>query len=510
MRMHLKPLTAAAAAALLLFQAPAAASLDDAFKKLNGSMAYQEGGAFATATRYGYALPGMSMRFQTNTYSLVQIEPPQLEIGCHGIDAHLGSLSFINGEQMEKLLKEVSNSLGMLFLLALKNMCGPCSTALEWAQRAAQIANNLSIDTCEMAKGIMASAKGGVAEIGKSVGCSVIGTTVTNEADEWLASRQRLCADRKRSAEKTREGLDLGTEGDRIENADLDGNSTWKVMQAHGLAPKNENDKSVSPVVAELFLSWFGTTLRDEHDNVYRSRITDASQFLSIFMCGSDAVNDEELDKAIGKAIENVCGDFWKSSGELEFYKCVSLFGEDRYEECRALGLQKLSDSKLGEGFLIKVVKLLNDAVDRAASNQPLTSEQESLIASAPFPLYQGINIASTHPAIGRNLVMSYSVILAHHIGVEYIKHVMREAGMNSADSPIPVELAKTLAEQQAKLVVAVDKVVDNISVYANVHRVFMEVVNRIQQDMVKSARSSGIAGFSFARDLAAAEGSTP
>lgn len=502
MRLRLKLLNSTLAAALLSAPTLAPAGpLDDAFSKLNGSMAYQSGGSFSTASRKGYALPGMSMRFPTNTYSLVQVEPPKIEIGCNGIDMHLGSLSFINGRELEKMLNEVANSTAMLFLLALKTMCGPCSTALEWAQGIAQLANNRTLDSCEMAENVVAA----TTEVGKDLACSSISTMTTNDDDSWLASKQKTCATRKSAAEKTRQGLDEhGTDGDRMANVHIDGNVTWKVLQGKGFAPKNKNDMR-SAAIAELFMSWFGTKINDEFPSVQPPRFTDATQFLNVFMCGGEETELEGRDK-LNEAIGAVCNSFWSSKDEVKFYKCIDVLGNDPYEECRAMSTQTLKEAKIGEGFLGKVVKLLDGAVSRAASNNPLTQEQMDLIASAPFPLYQGINLATTHPDIGQNLVMSYSLILANQIGIEYIKHVIREAGMNSAGSHIPGEFARAHAEQQTKLVTAVEKVVDNINVHSAMHDTFSHIIQRIQQDMVKSARHSGLVGADFARDLAAAE----
>ena len=294
--------------ALVLPNAASAGSLDDAFSNLTGSGAYSEGGAFETSTRMGYALPGMTMRFQTNTYTLVSGEPPSLEIGCNGIDAHLGSLTFLNGEQMEQMLEEISNSTAMLFLLALKNLCGPCGAALEWAEKIAEWANGRAFDSCEVSKSIV----NGAMEIGQDMACSVIGTEYTNETDSFLNSKRKLCKARADASKKTNEAIDNGTGGDVAEHIKFVGNQTWAALQKAGIAPEKEGE-GPSRAVGELFMSWMGTTIGDDGENTYPPKITDGAQFLNIFLCGSKqpSASDDGLNEAVVRSIRTYCKDTW-------------------------------------------------------------------------------------------------------------------------------------------------------------------------------------------------------
>ncbi len=62
----------------------------------------------------GYATGGnLFLRNQVNTLQIASFTPPHITAGCGGIDAYLGSFSFINSEQIERFVKQLmGNAVG--------------------------------------------------------------------------------------------------------------------------------------------------------------------------------------------------------------------------------------------------------------------------------------------------------------------------------------------------------------------------------------------------------------
>ncbi|WP_425341509.1 conjugal transfer protein TraH [Escherichia coli] len=59
-------------------------------------------------------------RTQVKNVQLISMTLPDINAGCGGIDAYLGSFSFINGEQLQRFVKQImSNAAGYFFDLAL-------------------------------------------------------------------------------------------------------------------------------------------------------------------------------------------------------------------------------------------------------------------------------------------------------------------------------------------------------------------------------------------------------
>ncbi|WP_083025804.1 conjugal transfer protein TraH [Vreelandella lionensis] len=51
---------------------------------------------------------GLTRRFSQNRYSLVNMDPPRLDVGCNGIDAHFGGFSYIDSEQIQQMLEQIA------------------------------------------------------------------------------------------------------------------------------------------------------------------------------------------------------------------------------------------------------------------------------------------------------------------------------------------------------------------------------------------------------------------
>ncbi|WP_172844158.1 conjugal transfer protein TraH, partial [Escherichia coli] len=56
----------------------------------------------------GYAYGGsLYARTQVKNVQLISMTLPDINAGCGGIDAYLGSFSFINGEQLQRFVKQI-------------------------------------------------------------------------------------------------------------------------------------------------------------------------------------------------------------------------------------------------------------------------------------------------------------------------------------------------------------------------------------------------------------------
>ncbi|WP_252391526.1 conjugal transfer protein TraH, partial [Escherichia coli] len=71
---------------------------------------------------------------------------PDINAGCGGIDAYLGSFSFINGEQLQRFVKQImSNAAGYFFDLALQTTVPEIKTAKDFVQKMASDINSMNL-----------------------------------------------------------------------------------------------------------------------------------------------------------------------------------------------------------------------------------------------------------------------------------------------------------------------------------------------------------------------------
>ena len=105
----------------------------------------------------GYASGGsLYARTQVKTIQLVSMTLPDINAGCGGIDAYLGSFSFINSEQLQRFGKQImSNAAGYFFDLALQTTVPEIKTAKDFLQKMATDMNSMNLSSCQAAQGIV-------------------------------------------------------------------------------------------------------------------------------------------------------------------------------------------------------------------------------------------------------------------------------------------------------------------------------------------------------------------
>ncbi|WP_414651038.1 conjugal transfer protein TraH, partial [Enterobacter hormaechei] len=103
----------------------------------------------------GYATGGsLYARTQVKTVQLISMTLPDINAGCGGIDAYLGSFSFINSDQLQRFAKQImSNAAGYFFDLALQTTVPEIKTAKDFLQKMASDINSMNLSSCQAAQG---------------------------------------------------------------------------------------------------------------------------------------------------------------------------------------------------------------------------------------------------------------------------------------------------------------------------------------------------------------------
>lgn len=102
---------------------------------------------------------GLQMRAPTVNVQPFSVAGPSVKAGCGGIDATLGSLSYLDVDQIVALLEGMmANAPGVMFEMALKVICPSCMDTLNALNEMANQINGMNIDSCaatQMAAGWM-------------------------------------------------------------------------------------------------------------------------------------------------------------------------------------------------------------------------------------------------------------------------------------------------------------------------------------------------------------------
>ena len=116
-------------------------------------------GVYKSARRGIITGGGISTRSRIVDTSLININFQKPTGGCGGIDAFAGSMSFINADQFVELLRSIaSNAKGYAFQVAMNAASGLIASILGDMQKVVQSLNDLNINSCQLAQGLVNSA----------------------------------------------------------------------------------------------------------------------------------------------------------------------------------------------------------------------------------------------------------------------------------------------------------------------------------------------------------------
>lgn len=160
---RIKPLLVLCAALLTVTPAASAdvnSDMNQFFNKLGFASNTTQPGVWQGQAA-GYAYGGsLYARTQVKNVQLISMTLPDINAGCGGIDAYLGSFSFINGEQLQRFVKQImSNAAGYFFDLALQTTVPEIKTAKDFLQKMASDINSMNLSSCQAAQGITHDAR---------------------------------------------------------------------------------------------------------------------------------------------------------------------------------------------------------------------------------------------------------------------------------------------------------------------------------------------------------------
>ncbi len=118
-------------------------------------------GAFRGQTMNVYTGGDLQIRAPIRNYQFWSVQLPHIKAGCGGIDAFMGSFSFINKAQFKAMLQQVgNNTVGLLFQSALASINPLIASKLEWLQNQVKDMGNFNRSSCQLAESVVGGLSG--------------------------------------------------------------------------------------------------------------------------------------------------------------------------------------------------------------------------------------------------------------------------------------------------------------------------------------------------------------
>lgn len=519
---------------------------------------YNGPGYFSSEARGVYLFGGAEVRFPTQVSpTLLSVNPPYVYAGCGGISAYFGGFSYINGQQIEQLIKEIAqNSVGLVSMLAIKELCPQCADVIAEMQAIAQKASELSINSCQMSKYLIQKGAGlfgksvdfsddsqsklaaTEAGMGKSSGYLADVYNGISDADSFLQSLNNDIGQAEKSAGVNAQsqlgqevlckgGGECNTVWTLLGDSDLGGSSDpqtiWNktflmnVIGTKVVCPKGSSCPNIPPHVGyKIYPATLGFSGAQGSDgsmyNVYR-----------LFLCGVNWQNAGKTTEA-----QEVITYYCQQSGQAangSQSPPASNFEQIKVWQCGDPGLlsstdvpctnivsEPLASSILANssmtGYLPYVANILDQGVQEVVANQPLDNQVIALLQIVPAPLYQAINAAAVFPAAAEQTVMSMSIYTADLLVDEEIRHIARTAARLKDSSEIPQEQVEELYRFLGGMITQARQNDQSFITSINLQQTLMQQIREIDAAVAKETISQGLLGASRF-GLAVTSGST-
>jgi len=403
-------LIAAILAAALPFASVSAnvgSSMDSFLRDVGGAANVNGPTAFQGQSAGYYSLGNIWTRFPQKTTNIANLQLPRARAGCGGIDIFAGSFSFINASEIVAMLKAVANNaVGFAFSLAIDTVCPECSKIMQEFSQKAQLMNNLNINSCELAQGLVGGVwpKGDLAD--KAI-CEAIGNSEGIFTD--YAAAKHGCGTRGQRTSTTAQG---GGKYDDV-NTGVARNYTWTILKKSAFfSPNGTFDQEL----AEYAMTLLGTIIYvPPKDDV-------PGKFVPIVGEASSTLVTSLLDGTQGSN--------------------VLIFHCDEPAKCLEPGFKSLS-LPASKALRPRVSALIAGMVQAIHDDTAITSAQKELLQVSSVPLYK---ILTVQAAYGRGMPTDDRETLAEIASVDMLfavlDRIVGEAG-RSMSSFIGADEAK-------------------------------------------------------------------
>ncbi len=146
-------------------------------------------GAFRGQTMNVYTGGDLQIRAPIRNYQLWSVSMPSIKSGCGGVDAYLGSFSFVNKAQFKAMLQQVgNNTVGLLFQAALASINPLIASKLEWLQNLTKDMGNFNRNSCQMAQSVV-NGMSGALEINANSACIRMAQVIYGEDQQAAQER---------------------------------------------------------------------------------------------------------------------------------------------------------------------------------------------------------------------------------------------------------------------------------------------------------------------------------
>lgn len=348
----------------------------------------------------GYYTGGsLYLRNSVRNVQIAEVDLPQVNAGCGGIDLYTGGFSFINGQGIKTLVQNIMHgATGYVAELALEQAIPQATNVMRHMQDIANKINQFNINSCHAASQLVGSL--GLQTQESQIQVCESAAIAQNRVGSWSEAEQ-YC----RNPSNYQSVMNQANQSKDYKNLVVNNtNVAWKAMQ-------NNPFLSSDTQLAELMMTLSGSIIVKDGQ----------SQYLQ------SQVNNRNLIKGLLKG------------GVVPIYRCDTT-GSDGCLNPR------LSQMTINQSSALEthVVNLLQDMVTKVETDQPLTKEEIGFLQSARLPVYKMLNVQAAYMGDQSVLdVTAYADVISADILYQYLEESLNEVKTAGSAMQYPPSVMK-------------------------------------------------------------------
>ena len=348
-------------------------------------------------------------RTPVKNLQIAQLEVPSYRSGCGGIDLFMGGFSFIKGDQIIQLLKNVmNNAQGYAFTLALEAATPQLANVMKYLQKAAAEINAMNVNSCETAAGLVGSVWPRTQEAQRRV-CSDIALTQRSNIFSDYAAAKQGCGNEGRLTETLN-----GAKGAHKNAVFKEGNLAWNAIQQNSFLKADQT-------LAELFMSLSGTIIVKQNGNGDEAEHT-FSNLQSL------AANKDLLGAIL-------------NGGSATIYKC------DESDKCLAPSTTTITINP-AHALRLRVSKTLQKMAEKFYSDTKLLNTEIGLMESTTLPIQKMLNVQMAFYKDEKILdITSYSDVISIDILFQYLNENLNIVRASTINLQYPEDIMSKFIE---------------------------------------------------------------
>lgn len=284
------------AAFFTLTPTQAGGALDRFFESLGGSVNSTSAGSFSDQASGYYTGGGYAMRQNNTLVQPINISLPKIGAGCNSLDMYWGAFSFMKGEQLSQLLRQIGTGVPTFAIqLALKTQVPQIENLLAQLRKYIQDMNNMMLTSCQASQQIV----GGLWPKGTAASEELCMEMQRSGGEDWFGGRKHC--------EKP-DRVQSGVEAAQQKHKDLlhgEYNLVWHVMKR---MPAYANNKEL----ASFIMTVTGTLISRKEGDRFRLRIiepkADQKEFIAAYLKGGTTshLTCDENERCLGPHLTQI------------------------------------------------------------------------------------------------------------------------------------------------------------------------------------------------------------